>query len=165
MLFTMLSMMWVWRLGSRCVLARAWWALNNKLFIRAVFCAQNYIWCDYVSLYGIVLCLVPVLWLIGILPVPIMVIIIRRLPDIIKTRTRDRESDDDPLAWADTVPECSAARVAARLESSIWTSILSESHCCYCTESAATAVLSYSLDRKLLILYWQSLQLILTSCF
>ena len=115
MLFTMLSMMWVWRLGSRCVLARAWWALNNKLFIRAVFCAQNYIWCDYVSLYGIVLCLVPVLWLIGILPVPIMVIIIRRLPDIIKTRTRDRESDDDPLAWADTVPGCSAARVAARV--------------------------------------------------
>ena len=116
MLFTMLSMMWVWRLGSWCcVLARAWWALNNKLFIRAVFCAQNYIWCDYVSLYGIVLCLVPVLWLIGILPVPIMVIIIRRLPDIIKTRTRDRESDDDPLAWADTVPGCSAARVAARV--------------------------------------------------
>ena len=116
MLFTMLSMMWVWRLGSWCcVLAGAWWALNNKLFIRAVFCAQNYIWCDYVSLYGIVLCLVPVLWLIGILPVPIMVIIIRRLPDIIKTRTRDRESDDDPLAWADTVPGCSAARVAARV--------------------------------------------------
>ena len=98
MLFTMLSMMWVWRLGSWCcVLARAWWALNNKLFIRAVFCAQNYIWCDYVSLYGIVLCLVPVLWLIGILPVPIMVIIIRRLPDIINTRTRDH-SDDDTLA-------------------------------------------------------------------